>query len=174
MHATLHTNHGDIRLELYPDKAPKTVGSFTSLAKGEPSWRDQEVGQSRDAPFYDGVIFHRVINGFMIQGGDPTGSGTGGPGYTFDDEIAPDLAFDEPYVLAMANAGLRGGRGTNGSQFFITVGPTPHLKGKHTIFGKVADDESKAVVDRIASTPVGRGDRPQSDVVIESVTVTDD
>ena len=174
MHATLHTNHGDIRLELYPDKAPKTVGSFASLAKGEPTWRDIEIGQDRTKPFYDGLIFHRVINGFMIQGGCPTGSGTGGPGYDFDDEIDSSLEFSGPYILAMANAGSRGGKGTNGSQFFITVGPTPHLKGKHTIFGHVADDASKAVVDKIATTPVGRGDRPESNVIIESVTVEDD
>lgn len=169
MHATLHTNHGDIRLELYEDKTPKTVGSFVSLAKGEPSWRDKEIGQDRTKPFYDGLIFHRVINGFMIQGGCPSGRGTGDAGYKFDDEIAPGLDFNEPYKLAMANAGP----GTNGSQFFITVGPTPHLLGKHSIFGAVADDESKAVVDDIATTPVGGGDRPKSDVVINSVTIDD-
>ncbi len=174
MHATLHTNQGDIRLELFADKAPKTVASFTGLAKGEATWRDTEIGQSRSKPFYDGIIFHRVIKGFMIQAGCPDGRGTGGPGYDFDDEIDPDLAFDQPYVLAMANAGLRGGKGTNGSQFFITVGPTPHLKGKHTIFGHVADDAGKAVVDAIATTSVAGGDKPKSDVVIESVTVTDD
>ena len=174
MHATLHTNHGDIRLELLPEKAPKTVGSFAGLAKGEPTWRDLEIGQERSKPFYDGLVFHRVINGFMIQGGCPTGSGTGGPGYAFDDEIASDLAFDKPYVLAMANSGSRGGKGTNGSQFFITVGPTPHLKGKHTIFGHVVDDESKAVVDKIATTPVGGGDRPKDAVVMTSVTIEDD
>ena len=117
------------------------------------------------------LIFHRVISGFMIQGGCPTGSGTGGPGYNFDDEIAPGLDFNQPYKLAMANAGSRGGKGTNGSQFFITVGPTPHLLGKHAIFGEVADAESRAVVDAIAATPVGRGDRPVDDVVINSVTI---
>ena len=174
MHATLHTNHGEIRLELYPEKAPKTVASFAGLAKGEPTWRDLEMGQARTEPFYNGIIFHRVINGFMIQGGCPTGSGTGGPGYNFDDEIDADLEFSGPYILAMANAGSRGGKGTNGSQFFITVGPTPHLKGKHTIFGQVADDASKAVVDKIATTPVGQGDRPVSNVIIESVTLEDD
>lgn len=174
MEATLHTNQGDIRLTLFADQAPKTVGSFASLAKGEPSWRDQEIGQDRTKPFYDGLVFHRVINGFMIQGGCPTGSGTGGPGYQFDDEIAPGLTFDQPYMLAMANAGTQGGKGTNGSQFFITVGLTPHLKGKHAIFGEVADAESRAVVDKIASTPVGRGDRPNSDVVIERVTISDE
>jgi peptidyl-prolyl cis-trans isomerase A (cyclophilin A) len=171
MHATLHTNHGDIRIELFPDNAPKTVGSFVGLAKGEPTWRDQEIGQDRSEPFYDGLIFHRVINGFMIQGGCPTGSGTGDPGYKFDDEIDPSLTFDEPYVLAMANAGTVGGQGTNGSQFFITVGPTPHLQGRHSIFGKVVDDSSRAVVDSIATTPTGAGDRPKSDVVIERVTI---
>ncbi len=164
MRATLHTNHGDIHLDLLPDSAPETVANFVGLAKGE-------KGQKPGTPFYDGVIFHRVISGFMIQGGDPTGTGTGGPGYQFDDEIDLSYDFAAPYVLAMANAGSRGGKGTNGSQFFITVGPTPHLKGKHTIFGHVADDESRAVVDKIAAAPVGRGDRPKDDVVIQSVTV---
>ncbi|QXC62091.1 peptidylprolyl isomerase [Aquihabitans sp. G128] len=173
MQATLHTNHGDIRITLFADQAPKTVGSFVGLAKGEPTWRDLELGKTRDKPFYDGVIFHRVIPGFMIQGGDPTGTGTGGPGYDFDDEIAPGLDFATPYKLAMANAGTRGGKGTNGSQFFITVGPTPHLLGKHAIFGEVADDESKRVVDSIASTPTARGDRPVDEVVINSVTIED-
>ncbi|MCB0976296.1 MAG: peptidylprolyl isomerase [Acidimicrobiales bacterium] len=170
MHATLHTNRGDIRLELFPDQAPKTVANFTSLAKGEPTWRDQELGRDRTAPFYDGIIFHRVIAGFMIQGGCPKGIGNGGPGYDFEDEFAPGLTFDHPYVLAMANAGP----GTNGSQFFVTVAPTPHLQNRHTIFGEVADDASKAVVDAIATTPTGRGDRPVEDVVIERVTVEDD
>jgi peptidyl-prolyl cis-trans isomerase A (cyclophilin A) len=169
MHATLHTNHGDIRLELFDAKAPKTVSSFVSLSKGEPSWRDQELGKDRTKPLYDGVVFHRVISGFMIQGGDPDGTGRGGPGYQFEDEFDASDSFNEPYVLAMANAGP----GTNGSQFFITVGPTPHLAGRHTIFGKVADDDSKRVVDAIAATPVGRGDRPQQDVVIQSVSIED-
>lgn len=167
MQATLHTNRGDIRLDLYADQAPKTVANFVSLAKGEPTWRDQELGKSRDTPFYDGVVFHRVINGFMIQGGCPDGRGTGGPGYDFGDEFAPGLNFNEPYILAMANAGP----GTNGSQFFITVGPTPHLQNRHSIFGAVADAESKAVVDAIATTSVGRNDRPTEDVVIERVSI---
>jgi peptidyl-prolyl cis-trans isomerase A (cyclophilin A) len=169
MQATLHTNRGDIRIELFADQAPKTVGSFTSLAKGEPSWKDQEQGRDRTTPFYDGLVFHRVIDGFMIQGGCPDGSGRGGPGYQFEDEFAAGLAFDQPYKLAMANAGP----GTNGSQFFITVAPTPHLQNRHTIFGEVADAESRAVVDAIATTAVGRGDRPVDDVVIERVTITD-
>ena len=123
MHATLHTNHGDIRLELYPDNAPQTVGSFVGLAKGEPTWRDQEIGQDRSQPFYDGLTFHRVINGFMIQGGCPTGSGTGDPGYKFDDEIDPGLTFDEPYLLAMAKMRL----GTEGATVgrWSTASPPP-------------------------------------------------
>ena len=172
--ATLHTNRGDIRIELLPNHAPKTVRSFVGLAEGTQEWTDERTGQKKqDTRFYDGLTFHRVIDGFMIQGGCPDGRGTGGPGYDFDDEIAPELDFNGPYVLAMANAGTRGGKGTNGSQFFITVGPTPHLKGKHAIFGHVADDASKAVVDAIATTPVGAGDRPKSDVVINSVTIED-
>ena len=123
---------------------------------------------------YDGLLFHRVIRNFMIQGGDPLGRGTGGPGYNFDDEIDPSLNFNEPYMLAMANAGLRMGRGTNGSQFFITVVPTQWLMGKHTIFGKVIDDDSKRVVDAIAGTATGPMDRPVEDVVINSVTIEED
>jgi peptidyl-prolyl cis-trans isomerase A (cyclophilin A) len=117
------------------------------------------------------VIFHRIIPGFMIQGGDPDGTGMGGPGYTFDDEIHPELAFTKPYLLAMANAGQRGGRGTNGSQFFITVAPTTWLQGKHTIFGEVSDQSSRDVVDKIVGVPTGGQDRPLEDVVIESVVI---
>jgi peptidyl-prolyl cis-trans isomerase A (cyclophilin A) len=148
------------------------------LATGEKEWRDPATGQPSYQPFYNGLVFHRVIDGFMIQGGCPLGTGTGGPGYTFDDEIHPELAFSEPYLLAMANAGKRPnpvtGRpaGTNGSQFFITVAPTPHLTGAHTIFGKVADDESRRVVDAIATARTGRGDRPVDDVTITSVTIS--
>lgn len=177
MFATLHTTSGDIRLELFPNHAPKTVRNFTGLATGTQAWKDPATGAERTEPLYDGVVFHRVIKGFMIQGGDPLGTGTGGPGYTFDDEIHPELRFDQPYLLAMANAGLRRDPvtgnvgGTNGSQFFISVTPTPHLNGKHTIFGKVADDASRAVVDAIATTQTGRGDRPVEDVTITSVTV---
>lgn len=173
MEATLHTNHGDITVELYPNHAPETVGNFVGLATGKREWTHPKTGEKTSDPLYDGVIFHRVIPGFMIQGGDPIGMGTGGPGYQFDDEIHPELAFTEPYLLAMANAGKSRGRGTNGSQFFITVAPTEWLTGKHTIFGKVADDQSKAVVDDIAAVATGPGDRPVEDVVIESVTVTE-
>ena len=144
--------------ELYPAKAPNTVANFISLAnKG----------------FYDGLIFHRVIPGFMIQGGDPLGTGTGGPGYQFNDEIHPELNFNDPYLLAMANAGKRMGKGTNGSQFFITVAPTPWLLGNHTIFGKVVDEESKRVVDAIATTPTGLQDRPVTEQVINSIEIVD-
>ena len=164
--ATLHTNHGDIKLNLFDDQAPKTVANFVGLATGTKQYRD-ESGQMRSGNFYDGVIFHRVIDGFMIQGGDPTGTGRGGPGYQFGDEFHPDLTFNKPYLLAMANAGP----GTNGSQFFITVGPATHLNRKHTIFGEVADAASRQVVDDIATVPVNRSDRPLQDVVINSVTV---
>ncbi|MFH5821383.1 peptidylprolyl isomerase [Georgenia sp. AZ-5] len=173
MEATLHTTAGDIVVELYPNHAPKTVKNFTELATGKRSWTDPATGEKTDRPLYDGVIFHRVIPNFMIQGGDPLGTGTGGPGYTFDDEIHPELNFAEPYVLAMANAGTRMGKGTNGSQFFITTAPTTWLQGKHTIFGKVVDSASRAVVDAIGSAQTGRNDRPLEDVVINSVTVTE-
>ena len=166
-YATLHTNHGDIRIELFPNHAPKTVKNFVGLADGSQEWTDPRTGAKSQAPLYDGVVFHRVISGFMIQGGDPLGTGTGGPGYRFGDEIHPELQFSKPYLLAMANAGP----GTNGSQFFITVAPTPWLNTKHTIFGEVADAESRAVVDAIAAVPVGAMDRPKDAVVISSITV---
>ena len=172
MDATLHTNLGDIRLDLFADQAPETVSNFVGLATGEKTWTDPRTKEQSNAPLYSGVIFHRVIPGFMIQGGDPLGTGTGGPGYTFDDEIDPSLTFTQPYVLAMANAGRRLGKGTNGSQFFITTAPTEWLQGKHTIFGEVADDASREVVDRISAVSTDPRDRPVEDVVISSVTVT--
>lgn len=171
LHATLHTNRGDIRLQLFPDHAPKTVRNFVGLAEGTQEWRDPRTGATTSEKFYDGLTFHRVIQGFMIQGGCPLGTGTGGPGYDFDDEIHPELSFTKPYLLAMANAGKRMGKGTNGSQFFITTVNTPHLQGKHTIFGEVADASSLQVVDAIIATPTDRGDRPTDPVVIEKVTV---
>ena len=166
-YATLHTNKGDIRIQLFPDHAPKTVRNFVGLADGSQEWSDPRTGEKKSTPLYDGVVFHRVISGFMIQGGDPLGTGTGGPGYKFGDEIHPELQFDRPYLLAMANAGP----GTNGSQFFITVAATPWLNFKHTIFGEVADPDSRAVVDAIAAVPTGAMDRPKDAVVIESITV---
>ncbi len=160
----LKTNKGDIAITLFPDHAPETVANFTGLATGEKKY---DAGNGRSGPFYDGLAFHRIIAGFMIQGSCPRGTGTGGPGYTFKDEPHPELVFDKPYLLAMANAGP----GTNGSQFFITVANTTHLTGKHTIFGEVADQAGRDVVDAIAATPTGAMDRPRTDVVIESVAV---
>jgi peptidyl-prolyl cis-trans isomerase A (cyclophilin A) len=154
-------------LELFPNHAPKTVRNFVELAEGSRDYTDPRSGQPGSGPYYDGTIFHRVISGFMIQGGDPTATGTGGPGYQFGDEIHPDLQFTRPYLLAMANAGA----GTNGSQFFITVGSTTWLNGKHTIFGEVADDDSRKVVDSIATTRTRPGDRPVQDVTIERVEI---
>jgi peptidyl-prolyl cis-trans isomerase A (cyclophilin A) len=162
--AILKTNRGDITLNLFPNHAPETVANFTGLATGEKAY---QTSNGRTGKFYDGLVFHRVIQGFMIQGGDPVGNGTGGPGYQFKDEFHPELSFDRPYLLAMANAGP----GTNGSQFFITVGATPHLNRRHTIFGEVADQASRDVVDAIATTPTGAGDRPVDPVVIESVEI---
>jgi peptidyl-prolyl cis-trans isomerase A (cyclophilin A) len=173
MKATLHTNHGDIAVTLFPNEAPKTVENFVGLATGEKEYRDT-AGRTNPTPYFDGLIFHRIISGFMIQGGDPQCRGTGGPGYDFDDEIHPDKQFTKPYLFAMANAGKRMGKGTNGSQFFITVGPTPHLNGKHTIFGEVADAASREVVDKIAAVRTDRSDKPVEDVVIESVSIDKD
>jgi peptidyl-prolyl cis-trans isomerase A (cyclophilin A) len=164
--ATLKTNHGDIVVNLLPNHAPATVENFVGLAEGTKDFRD-DAGRS-GVKYYDGLGFHRVIEGFMIQGGCPLGTGTGGPGYTFKDEFHPELQFDRPYLLAMANAGP----GTNGSQFFVTVGATPWLNNKHTIFGEVADQAGRDVVDASAATKVGAGDRPVEPVVIESVEIT--
>ena len=150
--ARLDTNHGEITIQLLASDTPVTVNSFVFLAR---------------EGFYDGVIFHRVIEGFMVQGGDPTGTGTGGPGYRFQDEIVPSLTFSEPGLLAMANAGP----GTNGSQFFITVVPTPHLNGNHTIFGKVTDGYDVALA--ISQVNTGPGDRPVDPVVIQGIEITE-
>ena len=168
--ATIHTNLGDIRVTLFADQAPKTVRNFTGLAEGNLEWTDPRVRAKSTAPLYDGTVFHRIIPGFMIQGGDPLGTGTGGPGFKFEDEFHPELSFDRPYLLAMANAGPN----TNGSQFFITVAPTTWLNFKHSIFGEVADQESRDVVDAMAAVATGNGDRPRQDVVINSVTITRD
>jgi peptidyl-prolyl cis-trans isomerase A (cyclophilin A) len=165
--AVLHTNHGDITVDLFPDHAPKTVANFADLAEGRREWTHPQTREKTTDRLYDGTVFHRIIDGFMIQGGDPLGQGIGGPGYQFGDEIHPELAFTKPYLLAMANAGP----GTNGSQFFITVAPTTWLTGKHTIFGEVADQAGRDVVDRIAKVRTARGDRPVEDVVLQSVEV---
>ena len=174
MEAIMHTNLGDIRLELFEDKAPITVTNFVELATGKRAWIDPATGEETQRPLYDGVTFHRVIKDFMIQGGDPLGNGTGGPGYTFDDEIDNSLTFADTYLLAMANAGTRMGHGTNGSQFFITVNAdaTRHLTNHHTIFGEVTDPESQKVVLEISKTATGPGDVPLDPVVIKSIEVT--
>lgn len=169
--AILHTNKGDIKLNLFGNHAPKTVANFVELAEGTREYKD-DAGRTNPTRYYDGLGFHRIIKNFMIQGGCPLGQGTGGPGYMFDDEIHPELTFDKPGLLAMANAGTRGGKGTNGSQFFITTTAPDWLNGKHTIFGEVADDESKAVVDAISAVQTGAMDRPVEDVTITGVDVT--
>ena len=163
--ATLATTQGTVTVRLFPDHAPKTVQNFVELAEGGREWTNPATRATTKDKLYDGTIFHRVITGFMIQGGDPLGTGTGGPGYRFADEIHPDLRFDKPYLLAMANAGP----GTNGSQFFITTVPTPWLNGKHTIFGEVISGAD--VVENISRVQTVPGDRPVQDVVLQSVTI---
>jgi peptidyl-prolyl cis-trans isomerase A (cyclophilin A) len=165
--ATLQTSAGDIRIELFGNHAPKTVRNFTELATGAREWVNPATGETTTDRLYDGTVFHRVIDNFMIQGGDPLGTGTGGPGYRFADEFHPELQFDRPYLLAMANAGP----GTNGSQFFITVAATPWLNRKHTIFGEVADEESRRVVDAIGTTATDGRDRPLTPITIEAVVI---
>ncbi|MEV4877435.1 peptidylprolyl isomerase [Streptomyces cyaneofuscatus] len=168
LHATLKTTQGDIEIQLLPNHAPKTVRNFVELATGDRQWTDPNTGRPSTEPLYDGTIFHRVIQDFMLQGGDPLGNGTGGPGYKFADELHPDLAFTKPYLLAMANSGPS----TNGSQFFITVASTTWLTGKHTIFGEITDAASRKVVDTIAAVETdSRNDRPVKDIVIEKVLI---
>lgn len=162
--AILHTNLGDVEVELYEDRAPNTVANFVGLAMGTKTWKDPETGELRRDPYYDGVIFHRIIKGFMIQGGDRTGTGRGGPGYQFADEFHPELRHTGPGILSMANAGP----GTNGSQFFICETATPHLDGRHAVFGKARNED---LVVKIASVPTARGDRPIDPVTINKVTV---
>ncbi|WP_261554831.1 peptidylprolyl isomerase [Frankia tisae] len=166
LYATLRTTQGDIEIRLFPDHAPKTVRNFVGLATGTQDWTDPASGDKKTGiPLYTGTVFHRVIPNFMIQGGDPLGSGRGGPGYQFADEFHPDLTFSKPYLLAMANAGP----GTNGSQFFVTVAPTDWLNRKHTIFGEVT--RGTDVVDAIAKAPTAAQDRPKSDIVIQEIVI---
>jgi peptidyl-prolyl cis-trans isomerase A (cyclophilin A) len=167
--AILHTSAGEIKVNLFGNHAPKTVKNFVDLATGAKEWTHPATRAKSTAKLYDGTIFHRVIDNFMIQGGDPLGRGTGGPGYNFADEFHPELTFDRPYLFAMANAGPN----TNGSQFFITTAPTTWLNFKHSIFGEVADAESRSVVDAIGKTRTGAADRPVTDITIESVTIAD-
>jgi len=166
LYATLKTNSGVIVIRLFEDKAPKTVENFVGLATGTKEWTDSRTGQKVKQPLYNGTIFHRVIPGFMIQGGDPLGRGTGGPGYRFADEFHPDLRHNKAGIVSMANAGPN----TNGSQFFITLGPTPHLDNRHSVFGEVV--QGQEVVVAIGNSPRGASDRPVKDVVLQEVVIS--
>jgi peptidyl-prolyl cis-trans isomerase A (cyclophilin A) len=166
LYATFKTSMGDIVVRLYEDKAPKTVENFVGLATGTKEWTDPKTGQKVKRPLYSGTIFHRVIPNFMIQGGDPLGSGRGGPGYRFNDEFHLDLKHNKPGILSMANAGPN----TNGSQFFITTVPTPHLDNRHSVFGEVV--KGQEVVVAIGNVPRGPGDRPLKDVVLNEVVIS--
>jgi len=163
--AVIETSMGNITVELFEKEAPKTVANFVGLAEGTKEWTDPATGKKAKKPLYDGLIFHRVIPDFMIQGGDPMRNGMGGPGYQFDDEFAPSLTFDKPYLLAMANSGP----GTNGSQFFITEKPTPWLTNRHTIFGQVTVGQD--LVSKIARVEKGPGDKPKVDVVMKTIRI---
>ncbi len=163
--AHFQTTLGDFTIELFDTQAPKTVANFANLAEGAKEWKHPKTGESHKKPFYDGLVFHRVIEGFMIQGGDPLGQGFGGPGYQFPDEFHPDLRHDRSGILSMANAGPN----SNGSQFFITLGPTPHLDRKHSVFGRVV--EGLDVVEKIGRVQTDRNDRPVTPVVMNKVTI---
>ncbi|HVN67975.1 MAG TPA: peptidylprolyl isomerase [Candidatus Sulfotelmatobacter sp.] len=167
LYAIFETSQGKIVCLLYPQQAPETVANFVGLAQGTKEWTDPRTGEKGKGPLYDGTIFHRVIPDFMVQGGDPLGQGIGGPGYKFKDEFAPDLGFDQPGRLAMANSGP----GTNGSQFFITVAPTTWLNGKHTIFGQVI--EGQDVVEAISQVKRDDRDKPLEPVVLKKLTITE-
>ena len=159
------TTEGSFTVRLFEKEVPKTVANFVGLAEGTKEWRDPSSGEKKTAPYYDGIIFHRVISGFMIQGGDRLGTGTGGPGYNFGDEFHPSLRHSRPGILSMANAGPN----TNGSQFFITLGPTPHLDNRHSVSGEVV--EGLDVVKKIGAVPTGKQDRPVKPVVMSHVTI---
>lgn len=165
--AELDTSLGKINVELFWEKAPLTVANFVELAMGKKEWTHPTTGEKSTKPLYNGTTFHRVIKGFMIQGGDPAGNGMGGPGYRFKDEFSPELKHDKKGILSMANAGPN----TNGSQFFITDAPTPHLDNRHSVFGVVADENSLSVVDKIASVEKGPQDKPKTPVVINKIEV---
>ena len=159
-YAHFETTLGNFTVELFEAKTPKTVANFVGLAEGSKEWIHPKTREKSKKPYYDGIVFHRIIQGFMIQGGDPLGEGYGGPGYQFEDEFHPELRHDRAGILSMANAGPN----TNGSQFFITLGPTPHLDNRHSVFGEVA--EGMDIVRRIGATPTGPGDRPTSPVTM--------
>lgn len=165
--ATLHTNRGDIEIELFDDRVPRTVDNFIGLATGAKSWEHPETGEEMSGePLYEDVHFHRVIEGFMIQTGDPLGNGRGGPGYTFDDEFHEELRHDSPGIVSMANRGPD----TNGSQFFITLDETPHLDDRHAVFGQVIDGMD--IVEEIGQLETDADDQPLEDIILESVDVT--
>jgi len=165
MFATFTTNQGTFKVKLFGDKAPKTVENFVGLAEGTKEWTDPKTNKKEKKPLYNGTVFHRVIKGFMIQGGDPLGNGTGGPGYQFGDEFSADLTHSKPGILSMANAGP----GTNGSQFFVTVAATPWLDNRHTVFGEVV--EGMDVVNKISTTKTGPGDKPVEPITIQSIKI---
>jgi peptidyl-prolyl cis-trans isomerase A (cyclophilin A) len=165
IHAQFETSLGNFTVELFDDKAPKTVANFVGLAEGTKEWTHPGTREKQQKPFYDGIIFHRVIKGFVIQGGDPLGQGYGGPGYQFEDEFHPSLRHDRAGILSMANAGPN----TNGSQFFITLGPTPHLDRRHAIFGAVV--EGMDVIEKIGAVATGPNDRPRTPVVMNAVKI---
>jgi peptidyl-prolyl cis-trans isomerase A (cyclophilin A) len=165
VYAHFETTLGNFTAELFESKTPKTVANFAGLAEGSKEWTHPKTGEKSTKPFYDGIIFHRVIDGFVIQGGDPLGQGYGGPGYQFEDEFHPDLRHDRVGILSMANAGPN----TNGSQFFITLGPTPHLDRRHSVFGVVVDGLD--VVEKIGKVKTGAQDRPVTPVVMNKVTI---
>jgi peptidyl-prolyl cis-trans isomerase A (cyclophilin A) len=166
LYATLKTSAGVIVVRLFDEKAPKTVENFVGLATGTKEWTDPKTGEKVKRPLYNGTIFHRVIPGFMIQGGDPLGRGTGGPGYRFPDEFSPELRHNKAGILSMANSGPN----TNGSQFFITLAPTPHLDNRHSVFGEVV--QGQEVVVAIGNAPRGANDRPVKDVVLQEVVIS--
>jgi peptidyl-prolyl cis-trans isomerase A (cyclophilin A) len=168
VYADFVTTEGNFTIRLFDKEVPNTVANFVSLAEGSKEWIDPRTNQKSNSPYYDGIIFHRVIDGFMIQGGDPLGKGYGGPGYKFADEFHPNLRHNKPGILSMANAGPN----TNGGQFFITLAPTPHLDNRHSVFGEV--DSGMDVVQKIGSTKTGAQDRPVKDIVIQSVKIRKD
>jgi peptidyl-prolyl cis-trans isomerase A (cyclophilin A) len=167
LHAHFTTSEGNFTIRLFEEDAPNTVANFVGLAEGTKEWTDPKNGQRVKRPFYDGLVFHRVIDGFMIQGGDPLGTGSGGPGYKFGDEFSPKRKHARAGMLSMANAGAN----TNGSQFFITLAATPWLDDKHSVFGEVV--EGMDVVKKIGSTPTSKpGDRPLKPITMQSVKIT--
>jgi peptidyl-prolyl cis-trans isomerase A (cyclophilin A) len=170
--ATLFTSHGSLHFELFPRRAPNAVANFVGLATGAQPYADHHTGERRTDPYFDGTRVHRIVRGLLLQSGCPTGEGDGGPGYTFNDEYAADLTFNRPYLLAMANEGKRAdGAGTNGSQFFVTLSPAPHLNFAKPIFGELADDQSRRLLDELSVIPTDAQSRPLDPIVIHHVEI---